>query len=63
MGRYRDLVDPNALHEAHSHYRREQTARPNLLPPAALALPIPGSPTVAPGALVLRDHVTAELNQ
>jgi len=63
IGRYRDPRDPNVLHEAHTLYRREQTSRPNLSPPAALALPAPGSPSVEASTRVLRDALTAELNE
>ena len=62
IGRYRDPRDPDVLHEAHTLYRREQTSRPNLAPPAALALPAPGSPSVTGSTAMLRDALTAELN-
>jgi hypothetical protein len=62
VGRYVDPRDPNLLHEGHSLYRREQTSRPNLAPPAALVLPPAGSPSATNVTVLLRDALTAELN-
>jgi hypothetical protein len=63
VGRYTDLRDPNVLHEAHTLYRREQTSRPNFTPPAALALPPAGSSSASNATVMLRDALTAELNE
>lgn len=65
LGRYVDAHDRNLVHEAHTVYRREQSSRPNLTPPATAAFP-PGEPaaTSATNAvLFFRDAFTAELNQ
>ena len=62
VGRYLDPRDPNLLHEGHTLYRREQTSRPNLTPPAALILPPPGSASASNATAMLRDALTAELN-
>ena len=66
VGRTVDPLDPNLMHEAHTVYRREETSHPNLAPPFAMA-----SPSVAPAAspsvtninVLLRDALTAEVNQ
>lgn len=63
VGRYVDPRDPQVLHEAHTLYRREQTSRPNLAPPAALVLPPVAGPSATNATLFLRDALTAELNQ
>lgn len=63
IGRYVDPRDPNVLHEAHTLYRREQTSRPNFTPPAALVLPPAGSPSASTTTIMLRDALTAELNE
>ena len=63
VGRYVDPRDPNLLHESHTLYRREQTSRPNLTPPAALVLPPAGSPSASNATVMLRDALTAELNE
>ena len=62
-GRYSDRRDPNVLHEAHRIYRREQTSRPNLSPPEALLFPPVASPSATNAIALLRDGLTAELNQ
>ena len=65
VGRYVDARDPNLVHEAHTVYRREQSCRPNLTPPATAVFP-PGEPASASATnatLFLRDALTAELNQ
>ena len=63
VGRYVDPRDPNLLHEAHPIYRREQTSRPNFTPPAGLVLPPAGSPSASNATVMLRDALTAELNE
>lgn len=63
VGRYVDPRDPNVLHEAHTLYRREQTSRPNLTPPATLVLPPIAAPSASDATTLLRDALTAELNQ
>jgi hypothetical protein len=63
LGRYLDPRDPNVLHEAHIFYRREQTSRPNFTPPAALVLPPAGSASASNSTALLRDALTAELNE
>ncbi len=63
VGRYVDPRDPNVLHEAHTLYRREQTSGPNFTPPAALVLPPVGSPSASNTTVMLRDALTAELNE
>jgi len=65
VGRYVDPRDRNVVHEAHTIYRREQSCRPNLTPPATLVIP-PGevaSSSATNVAAVFRDALTAELNQ
>ena len=62
-GRYVDPRDPNVVHEAHTIYRREQTSRANLAPPEFLVLPPVASPSATNGTALLRDALTAELNQ
>ena len=63
VGRYVDPRDPNVVHESHTLYRREQTSRPNLAPPAALVLPPVAAPSASDATALLRDALTAELNQ
>lgn len=63
VGRYADPRDPNVVHEAHTLYRREQTSRPNLTPPEALAFPPVTAGSGNNATLMLRDALTAELNQ
>ncbi len=63
VGRYVDPRDPNVVHEAHTIYRREQTSRPNLTPPVAVVFPLVTYPSVSNATALLRDGLTAELNQ
>ena len=63
VGRYVDPRDPNLLHEGHTLYRREQTSRPNFTPPTGLVFPPAGSPSASNATVMLRDALTAELNE
>ena len=47
VGRYVDPRDPHVVHEAHILYRREQTSRPNLIPPEALVVPPMAGPSAS----------------
>ena len=63
IGRYVDPRDPHVLHEAHTIYRREQTSRPNLTPSPVLVFPpVAAAPAINVTAM-LRDALTAEVNQ
>ena len=62
VGRAVDPRDGTIVHEAHTLYRREQTPRPNLVPPVAVVTP-PAAPAATNVSLLLRDALTAELNQ
>jgi hypothetical protein len=63
VGRYVDPRDHNVVHEAHTIYRREQTSRPNLSPPEALVFPPVASRSASNVTVMLRDALSAELNQ
>lgn len=62
VGRTVDPRDPNLVHEAHTVYRREQTSRPNLTPPTAAVTP-PAALAATNVSTLMRDALTAELNQ
>jgi hypothetical protein len=63
VGRYLDPRDQDVVHESHTIYRREQTGRPNLTPPEALVFPPVASGSISNATVMLRDALTAELNQ
>jgi len=63
VGRYIDSRDRDVMHESHTIYRREQTSRPNLTPPAALMFPPVASPPAITATSMFQDALTAELNQ
>ena len=63
IGRYVDPRDPSVIHEAHTLYRREQSSRPNLTPPEILVMPPFASTPANNATTLLRDALTAELNQ
>lgn len=63
VGRSVDPRNRDIVHEAHTIFRREQTSRPNLAPPVALVLPTPGNPVAQDATMLLRDALTAELNE
>lgn len=62
VGRTVDPRDPNVVHEAHTVYRREETSRPNLTPPVAAVTP-PAALAATNVSTLMRDVLTAELNQ
>ncbi len=63
VGRRVDPRDPSVVHESHTLYRREQSRHPNLAPPDWLVFPANPSPPNPNAAGMLRDALTAELNQ
>jgi hypothetical protein len=63
VGRYVDPRDRNVIHEGHVLYRREQPCTPNLAPSQGLVAPPLSYASPANGTLLIRDALTAELNQ
>lgn len=63
VGRYVDGRDRTVLHEAHTVYRQEVSVHPNRMPPEALLAPGGAKPTDPASLALVRDALTAELNE
>lgn len=63
VGRYVDGRDRTVLHEAHTLYRQELSVHPNRMPPEALLAPGGAKPTDPASLALVRDALTAELNE
>jgi hypothetical protein len=63
LGRHIDPRDPSVLHEVHTAYRLEQSPTPNLMPPDSILFPGAPSSTNASSLALIRDALTAELNE
>jgi hypothetical protein len=63
VGRYVDGRDRTLLHEAHTVYRQEISVHPNRMPPDAILAPGGAKPTDPASLTLVRDALTAELNE
>ncbi|MGE3312772.1 MAG: hypothetical protein AB7O66_22610 [Limisphaerales bacterium] len=63
VGRYVDGRDRTVLHEAHTVYRQEVSVHPNRMPPESLLAPGAANPADPASLALVRDALTAELNE